>query len=563
MAGRKLRTPLIVLAPAAAHGDDRTRWVGAIRAAGRQPLLWLGVRHSKGAVLSTVKPFTSAIADVLSADSTPPSVPSRFAVSARTPSSISVDWAASIDPSGPVTYRLYRDGERIDTTVHTSYTLSGLPCGTALALAVDAVDAVGNYSGKATISTQTLACEGGGSGGSGGGGGGSGGGGPSGSANLYVSTGGNDATCVRNDAAKPCATFGQAFKIAADRDTIEVEGGTYPGQTIPAISRSSAVEIRPSPGVTVALTGDLNVNSSHVHIHGIVSAGSGNSRSGLDICDADCGVVTQDILIDGYHGMSAFIRASGVTVTNSEFGSFDACAAGNPEDGFRLWGGSGATATPQNDTLDHVTVHDIGSGSGNTCQGTSHAGYHVDCMQTQGGVNITIRDSIFYNCPTSDIQAEPFSGATESNWLIENNFFGDTACCNSIVLTQSSSGGACSSLVVRYNVLTQPVNDFNCGSSELQSYGNIFTDNISSCPAHTAEAYDIYPAGNSATCRGTGNKKCNPAFVNGKGAPPDYHLTAADTCARGAGDPSRYPSTDFDGQSRPQGTVDAGPDEVP
>jgi hypothetical protein len=52
-------------------------------------------------------------------------------------------------------------------------------------------------------------------------------------------------------------------------------------------------------------------------------------------------------------------------------------------------------------------------------------------------------------------------------------------------------------------------------------------------------------------------------FVARTASPPNFHLLVGDLCARGAGDPTRYPATDMDGQSRPQGTVDAGPDELP
>jgi hypothetical protein len=52
--------------------------------------------------------------------------------------------------------------------------------------------------------------------------------------------------------------------------------------------------------------------------------------------------------------------------------------------------------------------------------------------------------------------------------------------------------------------------------------------------------------------------------TNQGGGMPNAHVLTSDTCVRGAGDPSRYPATDIDGQSRPQGATapDAGPDEV-
>lgn len=307
----------------------------------------------------------------------------------------------------------------------------------------------------------------------------------------------------------------------------------------------------------------MSVTASHVHLVNIVAAGSGESRGGLDVCDSPCGRGLTDVVIKNFRGKYAFIRASNVTVEGGEFGNFSACASSNPEDGFRFWGGSGS-AEPRNDKIVGVRIHDVTAGSDNECGGTPHAGYHVDCVQTQGGVNITIRDSVFYDCPTSDIQAEPFGGAVEKNWLIENNFFGPTSCCNSIVLMQASAGGDCSSFVVRYNDMEQPVNAGNCGGAPLQMYANVFTSNVSECDQHVAEAYDVYVRGNTARCRGVGNRRCNPRFLAPNAKPPNYRLAKSDRCARGAGDPKRFPLRDIGGRRRPQGArPDAGAYEIP
>jgi hypothetical protein len=372
---------------------------------------------------------------------------------------------------------------------------------------------------------------------------------------VYVSPAGNDATCARAVTTKPCLSFNRAFQVAQSGDVIEVAGASYGGQSIAQSNKTSAVTFRPAPGAQVTVA-SLSLNASYLHVQDIGMSGSGNARGDLDVCSTECVPSLVDVVIRNVTARSAFIRASNVTVVGGEYGGFDACQSNAPEDGFRLWGGS-VVNEPHNILLDHVTIHDVTSGSGNTCQGTAHAGYHVDCLQAQGGVGITIRSSTFSGCPTSDIQAEPFSGAQQSNWTLENNVFGST-CCNTIVLTQASGGGDCSTFVVRNNVLATPVNDLNCTASKLQSYSNIFPSNVSSCAGHTTEAYNVYVAGNTATCAGTGNKKCNPAFVSRT----DFHLLPSDTCARGAGDPSRFPSTDMDDQARPQGAPDAGPDEI-
>ena len=279
---------------------------------------------------------------------------------------------------------------------------------------------------------------------------------------------------MRSDSSKPCASFNKAFAIAQSGDVVQVAAGDYGSQSISQSSKTSAVTVRPASGATVTVA-SLSVNASHFHIEGIVASGSGQTRGDLNICGSECNPGLVDVLIKDGGFRSAFIRASGVTVQGGDYGGFDACNSNAPEDGFRFWGGS-VVAQPTNDVLDGVTIHDITSGSQNTCQGTAHAGYHVDCMQNQGGQNITIRNSTFYNCPTSDIQMEPFSGATIGNVTIENNFFGPTACCNSVVLGTTASGANCSSLVIRYNVLYNTPNPDVCasGSSGVQVYGNIF-----------------------------------------------------------------------------------------
>jgi len=91
-------------------------------------------------------------------DTTPPSTPTSLAVTGTTSSSVSVSWSASTDNVGVTGYGLYKNGTSTGSTTSTSATFGSLPCNTSVTLAVDATDAGGNRSGKATVTASTAAC---------------------------------------------------------------------------------------------------------------------------------------------------------------------------------------------------------------------------------------------------------------------------------------------------------------------------------------------------------------------------------------------------------------------
>jgi hypothetical protein len=360
-------------------------------------------------------------------------------------------------------------------------------------------------------------------------------------------------------------SFARAFAVATGGDTVSVASGSYTGQSLSGTAKASPVGfVAATPGAVQVAS--LNISVDRVHFSGIVASGSGDTRGDLSVCSSACATAFTDVFVDGFRGRSAFLRNSGITVDHSEFGGFSACTATSPEDAFRFWAGTGVTTTPTNDKLLHSTIHDVDSGSGFTCQGTTHAGFHVDCMQNAGGQNIQIAGNTFYNCPTSDIQMQPFAGATLGNVTLENNWFGSTACCNSIVLGVTTAGGDCSTLAIRNNVLFSVPNAGSCatGASGLQVYGNIFQRVVASCGGGTF-AFNVFAPGGS-TC-GSNAKLCTvifaqpvPGFGGGK---PDGHLASSDTCAKDAADPVRFPAVDADGDPRPVGAApDAGMDEL-
>jgi chitodextrinase len=92
------------------------------------------------------------------ADTQAPTTPAALAATGATTSSISIGWGASLDNVGVAGYGAYRNGTSVGSATSTAYTFTGLSCGTSYTLAVDAYDAAGNRSGKASISAATSAC---------------------------------------------------------------------------------------------------------------------------------------------------------------------------------------------------------------------------------------------------------------------------------------------------------------------------------------------------------------------------------------------------------------------
>jgi polysaccharide biosynthesis protein PslG len=92
------------------------------------------------------------------ADTQPPSVPGSPTAAATGSTSIGLSWVASSDNVGVTGYGVYLAGALVGTGAGTSFSLSGLACGTTYSLAVDAYDAAGNRSAKASINASTSVC---------------------------------------------------------------------------------------------------------------------------------------------------------------------------------------------------------------------------------------------------------------------------------------------------------------------------------------------------------------------------------------------------------------------
>jgi hypothetical protein len=102
-------------------------------------------------------PITS-IRAVFTRDATAPSSPGAPVVGNRTRTSVSITWTASTDNVGVSGYRVYVNGVPAGETQSTAFTLAGLKCARDYAIAVDAVDALGNRSPRASLTAKTRPC---------------------------------------------------------------------------------------------------------------------------------------------------------------------------------------------------------------------------------------------------------------------------------------------------------------------------------------------------------------------------------------------------------------------
>jgi len=142
-------------------------------------------------------------------DFTPPTTPTGLTVSGTTQSSLTLGWNASTDNVGVAGYDAYRNNTRAGTTATTSYTFSGLACGTSYTLGVDAFDAAGNVSGRASIMAASSPCAGGDV--------------------FYVSPAGSDAN--PGTVNQPWRTIGKAMASLQAGQTAYLRAGTYEENT--------------------------------------------------------------------------------------------------------------------------------------------------------------------------------------------------------------------------------------------------------------------------------------------------------------------------------------------
>jgi chitodextrinase len=101
---------------------------------------------------------TASVATAPCGDTTAPSTPTGLQLMVANETSVTVVWSPSTDNVGVTGYGVYLSNLLVNSPTSPSVTLTGLTCGKPYFVEVDAKDAAGNRSGKASLWVNTKAC---------------------------------------------------------------------------------------------------------------------------------------------------------------------------------------------------------------------------------------------------------------------------------------------------------------------------------------------------------------------------------------------------------------------
>ena len=114
-----------------------------------------GTVIAKNTVTATVANTTTPPS---TGDQVAPSQPGNLKVTSASATNVGVAWSPATDNVGVTGYDVYRGSTLTTTTPQTNATLTGLSCGNAYQVGVDANDAAGNSSPPATMAVTTSPC---------------------------------------------------------------------------------------------------------------------------------------------------------------------------------------------------------------------------------------------------------------------------------------------------------------------------------------------------------------------------------------------------------------------
>jgi hypothetical protein len=227
-------------------------------------------------------------------------------------------------------------------------------------------------------------------------------------ATVFLSPLGSDAdACTR---ARPCQSFGAAYRRAAPGDTVEVAGGSYPAQLIRAdAAKRSAdrVVFQPAAGALVTIEGSLDLGQDQYRVPAPRNVVIRRIRvtNEIRIWSGALGITIENMDANNF----LIVNSKNVLVKGGDFGP---CRAGPGVSCVSKIAGSDA----EDIVIEDALFHDITS--------SNPALYHIECMFIRAGRKITIRRNTFRNCEVFDLFLQ---GQPETQRLvdivIEKNWF--------------------------------------------------------------------------------------------------------------------------------------------
>lgn len=490
----------------------------------------IGVEAYDASGNHSTRPAT-IVSTVTCSDTSPPTTPTSFATSGATATSLAVSWSPSSDNRAVAGYSLYVGGTAIGTTSQTSHTFSGLTCGTSYSLGVEAYDAAGNRSQRASLSATTAACAPAPT--------------PLPTGSIYVSTTGSDANpCTQ---AQPCLTFGRAYKAAAPGATVLVAAGTYPGQEIdhdPAKPLTGAsVVFAPASG-SVTVNGTLHFGQDQFDRKGP----KGVTVRDMTVTYLRAWPGSERLVWENIDSVHFDLDAKDSTIRGGDFGP---CQA--PRDDAsclsRIFGSS------SNVLVENSSFHDVTS--------TDLANYHVDGMAIFGGENVTLRGNTFFANMITNIRVQNCCGNVPiRNLVVENNWFalplqGDGVSTNANAVDIDSTVPG---LKIRFNSFAEGSYPQITGAqSDAQLTGNLLTH--VSCVPGVAYSYNVFKPWSQVqgqtACSSTDKKVSSLGYLSA-----GYGLSSTSPAIDFVPTSVGCPAKDLVGTARPLGLgCDAGASE--
>ncbi len=505
----------------------------------------LGVEAYDAAGNRSARSTTTAATAPCSTPPPPPPAPTGLTVTDVQQTGATLSWK----PAGGAAagYVVLVNGTVVATTQQTTAPLSGLTCDTAYSLGVEAYDAAGNRSSRATIGMTTTACSGT----------------PAPAGDLYVAANGADGSpCT---ATAPCATFRRAYGLAKPGQTVQVAPGSYAGQSLTFDQAKAGQSSRVTFAASGASLSSLTIDGAqHVLLTGLTVTGRLAIRANT-VAKINAGTQpATDVEIRNANLREILLRnVVSVTVRDTRIGGYDVSTSGLgvPKIGAYL-PDAGQPAMPSKNVLfERVVFHDIIR----TQTGTTHA----ECLYLDGGIDgFVLRNSSFSNCGVFDVFGQP-NGGDNANIVLENNLFDvprDTTggAAGSALNFKAGPNGIHRGLTIRFNSVLGNIRADSGTYQGVAVVGNAL-DNTACASVFPASAFDRNVA--AVACGGT-DVKAGPAFVSASRAacnlsackPNDLRITdtspAVDAVPTG-------PAVDYSGVARPIGArFDAGAVEV-